>query len=64
MYEVKNNSSTFTCNEVIFLAIYSTFTSLLSWQISCGTSKSSNYTIVLINATKWETNNKTIVQYY
>ena len=46
------------------MAIFSTFTSLLlGWRSSCVTSKSSNCTIVLINATKWETNNKTIVQY-
>ena len=45
------------------MAIFSTFTSLLSWRISSVTSKSSNYTIVLINATEWETNKKTIVQY-
>jgi len=47
--DVKNNSSTFTCNEVKFLAIFSTFTSLLCWQSSCVTSKS-NYTVILINA--------------
>jgi len=35
----------------MFLAVFSTFTSLLSWQNSCVTSKSSNYTIVLINVT-------------
>jgi len=45
------------------LSIFSTFTSLLSWRISCVTSKSSNYTIVLINATNGKPTTRLIVLY-
>ena len=46
------------------MAIFSTFTSLLSWRISSVTSKSSNYTIVLINATNGKPTTRLIVQLF
>ena len=45
------------------MSIFSTFTSLLRWRISCVTSKSSNYTIVLINVTNGKPTTRLIVQY-